>query len=233
MSIRRALPVDGPDNTRPPAVVGRSCLITDSGLLTAITEVRETDARTALARGVKEYLAQLPPFTHPNGRTVQIFEMFDVWAEQEKKRKYPSGIAYSTGPGTYDSTGFTPQINPNCKISDTQFLIKYSELTINLTVDIVTTDPEERIAIVMMLEDALNPVEWMYGFRLELPHYHNLRGTYELMDNNFPDDEAKVFQRNRHVVFTLKAAVPVVRLKTLPILTEVRSTVTVVDGNDC
>jgi len=224
-----------PANVAPTAVFRKSCLIKEptDAQGRSFSKVRETDARTALKRGLANYIESLPPFTHPtHGRRVDLIKVYDVWPDQEEKRVFPSATVYSTLPHQYDASSFTPVIDPACALDTNTYLVKFAEIALELTLDVVTTDPEERIAVMMQLEDALNPVDWMYGFQLELPHYHNLIGVYELQDANFPDDEPSVFSRNRFIRFTVTGQVAVVRLKKIAPLNEVRTTVTVVDGND-
>lgn len=232
MSCETPSPVREPLNVPVSDPVARTCLVEEPSDAQVLTANRETDARTALKRGLAEYIGSLGPFTHPAGRTVEILESFDTWAEQEDKRQYPSAIVYSKTEGTYDASSFSPIVSPNCKVDDFTFVVKYSELEIDLTLDVVCTDPEERVAVAMQLEDALNPVLWRYGFILKLPHYHGIHGSYELLDNMMPDDEEKAFARNRHLVFTLRGHVPVVRLQTITPLNDIRVQVVVNDGNE-
>lgn len=199
----------------------------------SFTENRETDSRTALKRGLANYLMSLPQFIHPtHQRKVKLQKIYDVWPDQEEKTEYPSAIVYSTEKHPYEAAGFTPSIDPACKVDATTYLVKYAEVSFNMVIDILANDPEERVCLAMQMENALNPVDWMCGFQLELPHYHNLRGVYKLMDGNYPDDEPSAFTRNRHLTYTINGQVSAVRLKKLTPLTEVRANITVVDGND-
>ncbi len=212
-----------------------SCLIMsrEQAAEHSVSGNRETDSRTALKRGLANYLMSLPVFTHPtHGREVQLRKIYDVWPDTEEKTAYPSATVYSTDPHPYEASGFTPTIDPDCKIDAMTYLVKTGEVNFNLTIDILTTDPEERICFGMQMEDALSPVDWMSGFQLELAHYHNLRGVYQIMEGNYPDDEPSVFSRNRHLTYKLSAQVSVVRIQKITPLTEVRTDVTVVDGND-
>jgi hypothetical protein len=229
--------VQEPSSTPPDAQQPGSCLLSTPAQVAqrTLSANRSTDARTALKRGLANYLLSLPPFIHPtHQRKVKLRNVFDVWPDQEDKALFPAASIVAKTAHTYDASSFTPTLDPACKVGATTWLVKYSEIVVNLTIDILTTDPEERICFGMQMEDALNPVDWMYGFQLELPHYHNLRGVYQLMDGNYPDTEADAFSRNRHLVYTLSGQLSVVRCQTFTPLTEVRSEVTVVDGNtDC
>lgn len=229
------IPPIEPSSKPDPAPVLGDCLIRtpEEAQNRVLTANRTTDARTALKRGLANYLKSLPPFTHPRyGRVVHLVKVFDVWPDQEENQEFPSAIVYSPEKHPYESSSFTPIVDPACKVDANTYLVKHAEVSFNMMIDILSTDPEERICLAMQMEDALNPVDWMYGFQLGLPHYHNLRGVYELIDGNYPDDEPNVFRRNRHHTLTVRGQVPLVRLKKLTTLTEVRTTVVAVDGQD-
>lgn len=210
-----------------------SCLVLEPDQKHTHTKIRSTDARTALKRGLANYIESIPTFIHPtHGRPVKLAAVFDVWPDQEDKIVIPSATVYSSDPHPYEAHAFGPTIDPGCKIDAMTYLVKYAEIRFDMTIDILTSDPEERVAFSMMMEDALNPVEWMSGFRLDLPHYHNLRATYELLNGNYPDDEPNVFKRNRHLTYTIRGNVSAVRIKTITPLTSVTVTSTV-EGTPC
>jgi len=210
-----------------------SCLVSQRTQKQLLTSNRETDARTALKRGLAEYIQSLSLSTQA-GRSVQFERVYDVWPDHEDKAVYPSAIVYSVGDGIYDASSFTPTVSTRCLTNDGFFLSKYAEYAVDLRVEYWSNDPEERIALTMMLEDAFNPVDWMGGAKIELPHYHNQFAIYELKTNNFPDSEGDVLSRTRKAYFTVSGQVSAVRCVDLVRLTEVRSQVTVIDGNvDC
>jgi hypothetical protein len=72
-----------------------------------------------------------------------------------------------------------------------------------LTVEFVTMDSVERMALTAMLEDAFEPVDWMTGFRLELPHYFNTRATFEKTGMDYVDGPVQAHRRIRAVHFQL------------------------------
>ncbi len=205
-----------------------SCLVLEPDQTHTHTANRSTDARTALKRGLANYMKSLPTFIHPtHGRLVKLAAVFDVWPDQEDKLVIPSATVYSSDPHPYEAHALGLTID--CKIDAVTYLVKYAEIKFDMTIDILTSDPEERIAFSMMMEDALNPVDWMYGFKLDLPHYHNQRAVYELIGGNYPDDEPNVFQRNRHLTYTVRGNVSAVRVKTITPITSVTVTSTVED----
>lgn len=228
-----ALPPDevtNPEYTRDP---GTSCLITKRTKQQLLTSRRETDARTALKRGLAEYLLGLEPFAAPSGRDVQFGRVYDVWPDHEDKAVFPSAVIYSIGEGTYDASSFTPSVSTRCLTNDGLFLSKYAEYTVDLRLEYWSNDPEERIALTMMLEDALNPVDWMTGAKIVLPHYHGQFAIYELKTNNFPDSEADVLSRTRKAYMTITGQVSAVRCVDYRRLTEVQTTVIATDPMDC
>lgn len=191
--------------------LGPTKLITRPNITPQFINNQETDIRTAIKRGLKEYLEQLSQQLN-GGREVRFLRVLDTWAEPETLSVYPSAIVYTIGDGSYDSHNFIPTTNPNCKLPDGSYLTKTAEYEVDLTIEIYCTDPEERIGISLMMENAFCPVDWMYGFQLELPHYFNVRAKYEPLSNNFPDNESDAFQRNRIATFKFRGTAPVARL---------------------
>ena len=191
------------------------------------SSVCETDSRTALKRGMKEYIEQLT-IDHQS-RELRFLRVFDVWAEREDLVNYPSAIVYAPGEGIYDASSFTPTL---CELGNGEFLKKKSELTVDIQIHYWCTDTEERVGITKMLEDALTPGLNQYGITLEFPHYFNQHGQYELTSSSFPDTEVDAFRRNRPAIMTLSSQVPVVSLVSLP-LARPKLQLTVEDGVDC
>lgn len=231
---RYATPIRERDNPEyePPIPPSRSCLVDKATTTQTFTRVRETDTLTAVKRGLAEYIGVLS-FVVPSGRQVTLQRSLYDWADHEEKAVYPSAIVYSTSDGNYDASRFTPGVSNGCKTEDGAYLIELAEYTVPLLLEVHANDPEERIALAMMLEDALNPVTWMYGFKLVLPHYHGLFAKYELLTKKFPDDRQSVISRNRLIQKQLQATVAYVRCDdSIPTLNEVRTTVVVTDGNE-
>lgn len=157
--------------------------IVQAGSLERLTNNRETDARTALTRGLAEYLRTLS-VVMLNGRDIRFEKVYELFSQPEVPAKYPSAIVYASQPGTYDASRFTPQtFNLGSGIT----VRAVSEFVQSIDLEVWATDPKERMALVAMIEDAFNPVDWMTGFFLDLPHYHNARATYELVSMTYLD----------------------------------------------
>jgi hypothetical protein len=159
----------------------------------SVTSRRETDVRTAMTRGVAEYLRQLS-IDWVGGRRSYFKQVLETWSEPENDSKYPSACVYAEGDGIYDTSNLTPQ---TYDIGDGLQLRKASELKLRISVEFTATDPVERMALMAMLEDAFDPCDWRSGFILELPHYHNVRATFEKLDNKYEDGPVVAQRRIR------------------------------------
>lgn len=183
-----------------------------------LTSNQETDARTALARGLKEYLEQLQ-WTAQGGRHIRFERVLDVWAEPEDgKAGYPCAVVQGTGPGVYDASKLSPSPSDKDRLPNGLYLVSPCEFTQALKVEAWMVDPEERVAVVAMLEQAIiAPTSWMYGFRLSMPHYFGLVAEYEFTGLDYIDSEQDAVRRYRKAVVTLTGRVPVARVVALPL----------------
>jgi len=204
-----------PDETLPP--LGPTRLITQPGTPHRFNVQQEADARTALCRGMKEYIEQLS--FDMLGRTVAFKQVFQTWADSEDIADYPSAAVNGSAPGKYNDTPkFSAELpNPTEGIPGTRdFIISACEYVLDMTLSVWATDNTERSALVAMLEQALNPVDWRYGLLLELPFYFNQRATYELLEGGYVDDEPDALRRRRLARYTIRGSVPVTRVEKLP-----------------
>ena len=184
---------------------------------TPFTANKETDSRTALTRGVAEYLSDLV-VQSPDGRELRFQDVFSGWAEPEETAQFPSAIAYTTSNGVYEAKALSPSVAPGCKIPDPdgRYLVSPSEYVVDVIVEVWATDPEERMILVGALEDAFNPFTGQYGFTLGLPHYHNVRASFEPTQMGYIDSEVAAMQRERRATFVLNGRVPVIKLFSIP-----------------
>lgn len=178
---------------------------------------QETDIRLALTRGLAEYMSTLSRKV-PGGREVAFKAVHDEWAEPEENAVYPSAAVYLTGPGTYQPRALSPAINPNQRLPppDNRYLVIPVEYQVDAAVELWATDPEERTALIQMLETGFNPVYWRSGFVLELPHYFNIRATFIATELNIPDDAEDAIRRYRRAIFTVQCQGPLVTLFSFP-----------------
>lgn len=201
-------------------------LIVDPEYDIPFTSRRETDCWGALARGLSEYVSQLH-MDWDGGMSVRLLKVYAGWTEPEALSVYPSAVVYSETPGTYDGDSFTTIRDV---LPDGRSLQRVAEFSQMFTLDVWCTHPEERTALVAMLEDAFDPVDWMSGFHLRLPHYHNSVGTFLKESLNIQDSAEQAGRRWRLASFTIAATVSQIRfIGTTPAL-DIRRVVSVEDA---
>jgi len=191
----------------------KASLISTVGHRPVPSTVRETDARTALTRGLADYL-QTAVFDAPGGRQLRFAKVFRTWAVPEDLAEYPAAAVYSTVPAVYDASKFTPSPNSRCTVGEGSnlYLVSASEMILDVRVEVWANDPAARMEIVAGMEGMLNPVDWMYGFKLALPFYFGQVGIYETKDSAYLDTEEDAMRRYRKAVFTVTGQVPVVNV---------------------
>lgn len=217
MSVGLAAP-GGTEHTvirAPPANATR--LVLPGTLRGELSARRETDSRTAITRGLAELLEQLV-IEIDSGRELRFQKVFDTWAEPEETIEFPSAIAYTVGPGVYEAKKLSAIPSKTCQLPapDNRFALSPSDFVVDVTVELWATDPPERALLVAAMEDAFNPFVGQYGFSLDLPHYHNVRATFEPMSLAYLDSEADAIQRNRKAAFVLNGRVPLIKLVKFP-----------------
>ena len=194
----------------------RTALVKDLATEAPHSATRETSTRNALTRGLAEYLQDTIFVSAIGGRQMRFYKVFEEWAEPEQNVRFPSAIVMSTTAGTYDASSFTPSPNPRCRLPDGRYAMAYAEFAQDLVVEVWANDLAERAELSAALEDSFNPVGFMYGFVLQLPHYYNLRGTYSMQTMQYIDTEENSIKRYRLAQFVLSAQVPLVRLVSFP-----------------
>lgn len=211
----------------PPAPAQETELVTDRSREQVLTDRVETDAHTALTRGLSEYVLGLEAIAD-GGKATRFKLVTADFPDPEGGEDYPAAGVWSPSTGVYDASNFAP--GKPCIIADQSGtltgLSKSSELMLDLFVDVVCTDKDERTAVVAMLEQAFNPTLFMYGFRLVLPHYFGVHATYEPTGGQYQDADASSIQNRRRARITVRANVPVISIVSGPRV-RVRSMVTV------
>jgi hypothetical protein len=89
-------------------------------------------------------------------------------------------------------------------------------MTLNLTIDVWSTENRARMSLVAGLEQALSPVEWMFGVRIDLPFYFGARAEYEPISVQYQDSEESATRRYRRAILVVSGRVPVYRIIPLP-----------------
>lgn len=184
-------------------------LIVDPTLKRVATPYSATDATGALTRGIAEYVASLS--LTPNGPPAFV-KCFDEWANLEDDAVYPSFAAYTNdNDAVYEAASMSPNVSMD-RYPDGTYEVSSAELAIDVKCEIWANDPEERTLLLRMLEAAFNPVDWMYGFRLELPHYFNQRATFAPDRLTRLGAAQEALQRFVNARMVIHAVVPVTRV---------------------
>jgi len=216
-TVKRELPSVTSLEPLPPGVPGTR-LVTEADDPMALTARRDCDAHGALVRGLAEYLETLS--IDNDGTALRFKSVAQDFADVEDPHLFPRAAVYSMSLGNYDASNLTPVIRSRAKVyvmgEEAVYLLKASELRLDITVEVWATDKDARQALVAMLEDAFCPVDWKYGARLELPHYYNTRANYQLTGVTYLDSDTEVARRKRGAMVTLSAQVPVLRPIALP-----------------
>jgi len=169
---------------------------------------RESDVRSALTRGLAEYLTQLE--IAATGKAFGFKRVVETFADLEQRVEFPGAAVYALGPGTYDSTALAPK---TFYLDDgtRRALRLTAEYRLDAAIDFWTNDQHERAVLMAMLEDALEPVDFMSGVRIELPFYHNARATFERISSSYEDSPPDVQRRIWKGSMTVSATTTVVR----------------------
>jgi hypothetical protein len=195
-----------------PPPVGGTTLVLRPGGSSPISLYRETDTRTAMTRGLKEYLEQLE-LPWPGGRTERFRQVFSTWAEPEDSTVYPSACVYSPEKNVYGGRGDQDApMSPQIFTVDDYQVARTTECVMRLSVDVWTQDPVQREIMCALLEDALWPVDWMAGFHLVLPHYHGVTASYLAVDSGYIDTEEDDARRYRKATFVVEARMAQLRV---------------------
>jgi len=192
---------------------------------------RERDCRTSLALGLSQYLSQLS-IPWAGGRNLHFRKVLTSWAEPEEPSELPSATLVAVQDAVYEASQFTPTVE---KVADGtgRYLRFVAEMQQSFTLVIWATDPREREGLTAMVEDALEPTDFMTGLRLELPYYFNVRATYEKISMAYADSEHDAHRRWRRTVMTISANIPqAVPVGDLPFLAP-QHQVEVSDGSEC
>jgi hypothetical protein len=179
-------------------------LITDSDDLEELTLVRTTDTRTALARGLVEYFGQLEGVAE-GGRALRFVNAQLTWAEPEVSAQHPALTITGLVPGTYADASFTPR---PAFSREAGALVEFGACEQDFLVTVWAQDVMQRMGLCTLIEDAADPVDWMSGFRLELPYYFGARATYTVKDVQYQDGALDAQRRWRIAVYSVHGSVP-------------------------
>lgn len=176
------------------------------------TERRDTSAARAPIRALAEYLETIT-FPDNAGQVIKFKEVRDGKADPEEIAGYPSACVYVEGEVKYGAEDGSLEVvfDEEGPGHDTQLALA-GEIQTTLIVHVWTNEDEHREIVLEALEDAFQPVEWMTGFQLDMPHYYGCRAVYQLMSMTFEDQMDDVARRYRKCSAQLMVRSPYARM---------------------
>lgn len=186
-----------------------------------LTARQDFDVHTAITMGLGSYLMQLDG--EIAGRSTKLVSVVSDWADAaDGDRGMPSAAVHAEEVGKYETnSGMAPgkpievgPIDDPTKIPalTTSAMYALDELMIDTWCD----DKVIRAGVRRMLEDGLNPVQWMAGFRLILPRYHGAIATFLLLSAQLTDNQDSTRAGLRMITLRLRARCPAYKVHLLP-----------------
>lgn len=210
--------IDGDDLRTPSADAVLVRTPTERHQRTARSEV---DVHTAITTGLAAYISGLESAI--DGRYIAITRVVADWADHDDGAvAAPSAAVYSTEVGRYQtdtavSQGAPIPIGPDASGKVTALSAAAVYKLEELEVHVMCEDKLQRAGVRRMLEDAFAPVEWMAGFRLVLPRYHNAIAEYLLISAQQPDASNTAQASIWPLTMRLMARCPTYRVHVLPL----------------
>lgn len=191
--------------TRPEDIQAR--LIKKPDDLQVLSMFFEADVKTAIARGLRDYLKTLS-IHWPGGRFFEFKEVFISVADTEVPAKFPSASVFGETEGEFEDLQCAPALIQVNDPHDRRYVKVVTNYSMPIEVTVWANDTHERTALCAMLDNAFDPVEFMTGFRLELPFYFNARATYLCERSEYTEDETDANQRRRKAKYYLTGVCP-------------------------
>jgi hypothetical protein len=192
--------------------IGTARLISRPNDEQELTYLRQFDACGALGQALVDYF-QTMDLAWWDGRQVSFHNVFSTWAEPEEPAVYPSLCVLRAGAAIYDADRFTPQTK-RVKGGDIRLAC---ELVQDFELHVWGENPEQLCSLVAGVEDMCEPVDFMTGFRLELPYYFSARATFEKLDVTYVEDPGDAQRGVRKAIIQLSGSVTqIVPLRRLP-----------------
>lgn len=210
-------------------------LVEDPSAKYGLTARADYDVHTALIRGLASYVAGLRHAIA--GREIGISRVVTNYAEHDDGAvRSPSASVSSAEVGQYAvNSGMAPSrpivienVAHRANLVTTLTCSGLYEVT-QIDVMVMCEDDVQRAGVRRMLEDAFWPVEWMSGFRLVLPPYHNVVSEFLCTSGQQADAADQAAAGIRPLTMRLAARCPVYRLHEMP-LARPSVTGTIVNG---
>lgn len=182
-----------PNSRLLPPLAGETTLVDKPTIKEVLTERAETDARTAVIRAMAEYIQGLS-ISH-EGREMRFLDVKQSWSVPEDPEDLPGAVVYSPEEAQYDARSMSGGTQWLHYGMSRRTIRAPAGLVMPMVIEVWCTDPVERVGLMKMLEDALDPVDWMTGARLKMPHYHGAHATFEKLGSTYIDGQQEGMQR--------------------------------------
>jgi len=184
------------------------------------TAREESDVHTAICLGLAGYLMTLSSAI--DGRYIALSRVVGDWADYDDGPvPAPAATVGSIEMGTYSELSLGAAMPEKLGPDGKGRLVTLSSNSIyeleQLTVTVMCEDKIQRAGVRQMLEAAFAPVDWMAGFRLRLPRYHNAIAEYLLVGGQQPDASDTAGTSVWPLVMRLTAQCPVYHTRVLPL----------------
>lgn len=195
-------------------------LVTAPGDDPPLTARHELSVHDALCQGLASYLMGLS--TSIEGRRIALSRVVGDWAEHDDgPMPAPTAMVGSTEFGKYSELSLGMAKPEKVADDGTGRVIALTSSAFyeleELTVQVFCEDKMQRAGVRRMLEDGFSPVDWMAGFRLRLPRYHNAIGEYLLDSAQHPDGTETAQASVWPLVMRLTATCTVYQVRVLPL----------------
>ncbi len=186
------------------------------------TARRDTDENQALIRGLAQYMRSLR-FSH-TGRPMAFAMVTENWAQlpDAGEEAFPLASVHTEEDGTYDTSVGSKAPTKADQVGtatsgDGIFVTARASYTVQIMIEIVCTDDEERAGVRMMVLDGLMPDPNRRDLILVLPHYHNALARFDILSAKNGDDPETAKIGLRPLSVRVAANVDVFRTYELPL----------------
>lgn len=209
--------------TRSPSAVeaGESGSFPDGTVVQTVAH--ETDARTALMRGMVEYLRTLT-VAEPGGRELRFETVVEGQAVPDESTKFPWCCVSAPEESRY-SGGMVPRVTSDNRIPAPEkgdrevYAVPTANFDTTLSLTFVC-EKEERIHLMRMLEADLQFPDRLrqgkYGVTVELPFYMGMRADYAPVSSQYVDSSGDARQARFGGVMKVSASLKVARIVERP-----------------
>lgn len=189
-----------------------SVLVLNRDVRPVLTANRECSSIRAPVVALADYLQTLRcpvgDGKHVSFETVKAYR-----AEPEDEAEYPAACVFPEGEASYsEDENLQQYADESLRVSESSVLLMASEVLQTLQVHVWTNEEAHRDQLLMMVEDAMDPVEWMGGFLLEMPHYHGGRALYASKQMTIEDNDGDNLRRFRKLAWRVQVRSPRYRL---------------------